>query len=181
MPPANDQMATGAYYPAPPARFRTHAVSRASDGGDCLAGVVTDEDGRHQKPFIALAHGQDGPVAWSRELDGLEDACQARATHCLLGFGALYVLLQSDTHPGRSRSQRLLNVAKLDIRGHVQGKRTVAVPAAFGRAYSAWVDEQPANFRWEDGRLVVEGRYRGISATGVGRAFLARFGPELDP
>lgn len=181
MPPAEDGTATGAPMPALPGRFRAYAISSAGAGRNCLAGVITDEDGLRKRAVVALAHGQEGPVAWSRELDGLEDAYQARATHCLLGHGALYVLLQSDTHPARTRSQTLLSVAKLDIRGQVQATRTVSVPESFGQACSAWVDEQPAHFRWEGGRLVIEGYYRPISDVGSGKPFRISLGPELDP
>lgn len=179
--PAKDQTATDTSTRTFPGRFRVDAIGRAGDDGNCLADVVVDENGPRQKPLVALAQGQEGPVAWSWELDGLEAAYQARATHCLLGHGALYVLLQSDAHAVCARSQTSLSVAKLDIRGQLQATRTVFVPECVGQACSTWVDEQPVHFRWEDGKLVIEGCYRPQSEAGAGKPFRTSLSPDLDP
>lgn len=141
-----------------PEGFKPYAT-RAIDGDrSCTAGVVTDPDGLQQRPVVAIS-GANRTVLWARHLEGLEDAYQARATHCVQGGDALYVLLQSDTDSSPALSQTLLSVVRLDAQGNLTGASDLSVPDAAGKAYSAYVGEVPADFEWTGGALVVKGEY----------------------
>lgn len=141
-----------------PQGFRPYASRPGNDGQTVVAGVTTDEDGLRQRPLVAMT-GASRTVVWARELEGLEDTYQARATHCAQGEDGLYVLLQSDTDPSPSLGQTLLSVARLAVDGEVLGVRSLDLPEADGHAYSAWVGDVPAAFEWKDGRILVSGQY----------------------
>lgn len=164
-----------------PPGFRQYAATPVLSFGECLTGATTDQDGLHQRAFVALSTGRNKVVAWARHLDGLEDAYQARATHCVHGDGALYVLLQADTHPSRTLSQTLLNVAKITAHGDVQQVAPLHVRDAGGQAYSAHVDASPGAFQWQGGRLLVLGQYFLMQDPARRHGFAAQLGPDLMP
>ena len=153
-------------------------ASRAVDGDrNCTAGVVTDEDGLGQRPVVAVT-GAARTVVWARHLDVLEDAYQARATHCVQGGDALYVLLQSDTDPSPAISQTLLSVVRLDRSGNLLGAHDLSVSDARDQAYSAYVDEAPNDFEWRDGALVVKGHYFLTAQPDARKPFTQTLGPQ---
>lgn len=162
-----------------PPGFREYAAVSVLPYGACLAGATTDEDGLRQRAFVAFSRGPDRVVAWARHLDGLEDAYQARATHCVHGNDALYVLLQADTHPAQGLSQTLLNVAMMTTDGDVQQVAPLHVRDAGARAYSASVDTSPGTFQWHAGRLQVRGSYVLMSSPRRRIAFQASLAPDL--
>lgn len=141
-----------------PAGFKPYTTRSVGGDRSCTAGVVTDADGLQQRPVVAIT-GATRTVLWARHLEGLEDAYQARATHCAQGGDALYVLLQSDTHSSPALSQTLLSVVRLDAKGNLTGASDIAVPEGKGKAYSAYVSEVPDDFEWKDGALLVKGQY----------------------
>ena len=131
-----------------------------SIGGNkrCEVGAELDEDGLLQKPVISLSEA-DKRVIWRKTLPLPANVYQSRATHCLLKGNALYVLLQSDTQPQQSLSQTLLRVLKLSPSdGGLQIDTDVSLPGVMG-AYSAWVEPDATNFRWQNGALVISGNY----------------------
>lgn len=160
-----------------PQGFKPYATRQVADDRSCVAGVVTDEDGMHQRPVVAVTNGARS-VLWARHLEGLEDAYQARATHCVQGDDALYVLLQSDTDPSPAISQTLLSVVKLDTSGTPVGTRDLSLPEARDQAYSAYVDEVPADFEWKGGALVVQGQYFLTAQPDARKPFKLTLGPQ---
>lgn len=167
-----------------PSGFHAYADRPAGDRA-CLVGAVTDEDGMHQRPVVALADGKTGGknrvVAWARHFDVLEDAYQARATHCVLGDDALYALLQTDTQSQQTLSQTVLSVAKLDLHGEVLDTRPLDIPDTTGQAYSAYVAEMPGDFRWEGGRLRIRGEYFLLSDPDTRKPFAVDLTAALAP
>lgn len=159
-----------------PRRFHTYVNQAISERQSCLAGTVTDDDGMYQKPVVVLATGR--LVTWTRYLDGLEDTYQSRATHCVLGDNALYVLLQSDTQAPQTLSQTLLSVARLDLEGNVQAVRPIDIPEATHQAYSASVADVPADFSWRAGQLIVKGQYVLMGAPDARTPFTLSVDPE---
>ncbi len=141
-----------------PEGYKSYAEQPLGDERTCTAGVVADADGLQQRPVVAIT-GASRTVLWARHLEGLEDAYQARATHCVQGGDALFVLLQSDTDSSPALSQTLLSVARLDLQGNLTGASDLSVPEAAGKAYSAYVDDVPADFVWQGGGLTVSGEY----------------------
>ncbi len=131
--------------------------------------------------MVALQKGAARTVEWARNLEGLEALYQSRATHCVQGGGALFVLLQSDTDPSPSISQTLLHVAKLDMQGDVLGVSAVSLPDVRGQAYSAYVDDVPADFIWRDGNLVVKGTYFLMSNPDERKPFTVDVDPNAKP
>lgn len=155
-----------------PKGFRPYSRSDVGNDRQGVAGSVVDEDGFQQRPVVAITAGGERTVIWARQLDGLEDAYQARATHCVLGDEALYVLLQSDTDSHPATSQTLLSVARLDLDGEMRRLMPVNVPGTEDRAYSAFVGTVPADVAWRNGRLVIRGEYFFLSAPRDRMAFV---------
>ncbi len=141
-----------------PEGYKSYTEQALGDQRTCTAGVVTDADGLQQRPVVAIT-GASRTVLWARHLEGLEDAYQARATHCVQGGDALYVLLQSDTDSSPALSQTLLSVARLDLQGNLTGASDLSIAEAAGKAYSAYVDDVPTDFVWRGGALAVSGEY----------------------
>ena len=143
-----------------PEQLRIYESKPVNGRHACIAGAVVDQDGLNQRAFVALTDGTaQRAVTWARNLDDLEDAHASRATHCVLGDGALYVLLQSDTQAPQSLSQTILAVARISLEGDVQDVTRLEVPGASGKACSACVRHVSGGFTWEAGRLRVEGEY----------------------
>lgn len=162
-----------------PTGFRSYGAGEIDRERACLVGASTDEDGMHQRPVVALAAGKERVVTWARHLDGLEDAHGSRATHCVLGDGALYVLLQSDTQAAQALSQTVLTVAKLDLQGDVLAVGLVDVPGTMDQAYSAYVHEVSGAFSWEAGQLKVEGEYFLMADPEQRKPFVLTLAPDL--
>lgn len=162
-----------------PAGFRSYGTQEIDQSRSCLVGASTDEDGMHQRPVVALATGKERAVTWARHLDGLEDAYASRATHCVLGDGALYVLLQSDTQAAQTLSQTVLTVAKLDLQGEVLSVGLVDVPGTTDQAYSAYVHEVSGAVSWKAGQLRIEGEYFLMSDPEQRKPFVLTLAPDL--
>lgn len=176
--PAESRKPQGGVANALPPNFKPYATQPLAGGQACVAGAATDEDGLRQRAVVALEQGASRTVSWARNLEGLEALYQSRATHCVLGDDALFVLLQSDTDPSPSISQTLLHVAKLDLQGNVLGVSAVNLPEAAGQAYSAYVDDVPADFSWRDGGLVVKGTYFLMSSPDERKPFALQVDPN---
>lgn len=176
--PAESPKAQGRAASALPPNFKPYATQPVGDGQACVAGAATDADGLKQRAVVALQKGPARTVAWARNLEGLETLYQSRATHCVQGDGVLFVLLQSDTDPSPSISQTLLHVAKLDMQGDVLGVSAVSLPDVQGQAYSAYVDDVPADFSWQEGSLVVKGTYFLMSDPDERKPFTVEVDPD---
>ena len=163
-----------------PAGFRAYGTQEIDPSRSCMVGASTDEDGMHQRPVVVLAAGEERSVTWARHLDGLEDAYESRATHCVLGDGVLYVLLQSDTQAAQTLSQTVLTVAKLDLQGEVLQVGLVDVADTADQAYSAYVHEVSGAFSWEAGLLTIEGEYFLTSDPEQRKPFALTLAPGLD-
>jgi hypothetical protein len=123
-----------------PQGFSSYASVSIGNGATCHSGAVLDEDGMNQKPFVYV----DGPehnVHWAIPIVLPGDAYQARITHCIRVYDALYVLMQADTKPQQALSQTLLRVLELNAaNGSLIGSTYVGVPGVVD-AYSSWVDK----------------------------------------
>lgn len=143
-----------------PEQLRAYDTKPVNGGQACIVGAVADEDGLNQRAFVALTDAAtQRAVTWARNLDDLEDAHASRATHCVQGDGALYVLLQSDTQAPQSLSQTILAVARLSLEGDVQEVVRLEITGTSGRACSAFVRHVSGAFTWDAGQLRVEGEY----------------------
>ncbi len=143
-----------------PEHLRVYEAKPVNGQRTMIAGAVADQDGLNQHAFVALTDGSAQRVVdWARNLDDLEDANESRATHCVHGGDALYVLLQSDTQAPQSLSQTVLAVARLSLAGDVQEIVRLDIPGTSGKACSAFVRHVSGAFTWDAGQLRVEGEY----------------------
>lgn len=143
-----------------PDRLRVYARHPVDAGRSLIAGAVSDEDGMRQRAFVALKGGDEShAVAWARNLDGLEEAYESRATHCIVANASLYVLLQSDTQAPQTLSQTLLAVARLGLLGDVKAVLPLEIPGTQGRACSALVPLVSGAFVWDAGHLRIGGEH----------------------
>lgn len=161
-----------------PRGFSSYASESTGDNRRCVAGAASDEDGMNQRPVVYLAQASGKPI-WVHTLALPADTYQSRATHCLRQGDALYVLLQSDTQPAQTLSQTRLRVVKLDLAaGAMQAGADVVVADAQG-AYSAQVDEGADRLRWENGGVVVSGRYFPLDAPDQRKEFATALKADL--
>jgi hypothetical protein len=144
-----------------PEHFETYLKTPVGDGGTCVAGKVTDEDGMFSRPFVYVTDAASGRVKWARFVDMPEAAYEGRATHCVRKGSSLYVLLQLDIRDPRSLPQTLQRMVKVRTGdGATEGEVDVPVPGA-ERAYTSWVWDDDG-LRVVDGTLLITGQYRYI-------------------
>lgn len=148
-----------------------------SDGGLCVVGAATDDDGMNERPVAYVTHASSKQPLWVDELSLPSHTFQSRATHCVSSSLALFVLLQSDTQPEQSLSQTLLRVLKVDpATGKVQAQRDIQITGA----YSTWIAAGPSRLQWKDDRLIVSGQSK-VQASAESQTFTMRMNHDLAP
>lgn len=170
--------------PGMPAGVDIYSAVNAGNGLTCLVGAKLDEDGMNERPVVFL-RGPNGNFAWSKPLEIPAATYQGRATHCVASPTALFILVQSDTEPQQSITQTLLQLYKLDKKsGRRISEKDVVVPGV-SAAYTAWVDEAPANLTLKGDKVVVTGKYnlianRGTPAEGAQLSFSLELSQDLN-
>lgn len=159
-----------------PGGFSKYAAGPSGAQEQCVAGAIVDADGLNQKPVVFMAGKTSVDVRWSTILPLPPHAFQARATHCLGTGDAVYVLVQADTQPEQTFSQTLLRAVKVAPgSGEVIAEAEVQ-PSGVDGAYSAWVEAGGKNFRMQNGKVLISGKYYLLSRPEDRRNFQA----ELD-
>ncbi|HXD35329.1 MAG TPA: hypothetical protein VN624_01665 [Rhodanobacter sp.] len=161
-----------------PANFSQYASTPVGNGGRCVVGATTDDDGMNQRPVVYITDTRSKKTLWVDQLILPPDTFQSRATHCTSSDRALFLLLQSDTQPEQTLSQTLLRVLRLDpATGEVQSERDIRVPGAF----SAWVPEGSSRFQWDGNALIVSGHDKPQASTDSQETFTVRMNHDLAP
>lgn len=160
-----------------PASFSEYASAPMSNGGRCVVGATTDDDGMNERPIAYATPANGKQPSWVDEFSLPSHVFQSRATHCASSDRALFVLLQSDTQSEQSLSQTLLRVVRIDpATGKVQAKRDIQIPGT----YSTWVTAGPSHFRWNGNSLIVSGQDKS-QASAESPTFTIRMNHDLAP
>lgn len=132
--------------------------STAAEGGECVAGNVTEE-GMNGRAFVYFKDTRTQQPRWVTAIPVSPDYYQNRATHCLAMGGSLFVLVQSDTDSATALSQTLLDVVELSpADGKIVGDQRADVPGV-DTAYSSWVGKGKDGFHEDHGQIKVTGHY----------------------
>ena len=156
-----------------PSGFEQYAKTDAGEGQQCVVGDVTDEDAMNGRAYVYLENMTSHAVHWVTSVPLRPNRYQNRATHCLSDAGKIYALIQSDTSQTQELSQTFVDVVTLDrATGRIESTEKVIAKEA-GRTPSTWVEAGPENFRRDNGKIVVTGKFFNLNNPNDRRAFSA--------
>lgn len=156
-----------------PAGFESYAKVEAGEGLQCVVGDITDQDAMNGRAYVYLEEKKTHRIQWSVRIPLPPNRYQNRATHCLSDPGKIYVLVQSDTSQAQALSQTFVDVVTMDkTTGRIESTGRV-IAAQAGRAPSTWVEAGAGNFRMENGKIVVTGKYFNLQDPDTRKSFTA--------
>lgn len=161
-----------------PAGFDLYAKTDAGEGLQCVVGDVTDEDAMNGRAYIYLEDTRSHNVRWVTSVPLRPNRYQNRATHCLSDAGKIYALVQSDTSQAQALSQTFVDLVTLnEATGRIESTEKVIAGEA-GRTPSTWVEAGAQNFRRDNGKLIVTGKYFNLQDPDARKTFTASLIPS---